>query len=66
MNNEKYSNKVVEVLVDGKSKTDKTILTGYSPQLKVVNFIGNAKVGDIVKVKINKVNRFSLIGKQII
>ena len=66
LNNEKYLNKVVEVLVDGKSKTDKTILTGYSPQLKVVNFIGNAKVGAIVKVKINKVNRFSLIGKQII
>ena len=42
------------------------MLTGYTPQLKVVNFKGKAKVGDIVKVKINKVNRFSLIGKQII
>lgn len=64
-NNKKYLHSVLEVMVDGISKNDSSRLTGYSPQLKVVNFNGNAKVGDIVKVKITSVNRFSLIGKQI-
>ncbi|AIV03719.1 2-methylthioadenine synthetase [Candidatus Malacoplasma girerdii] len=64
-NNKKYHNKIVEVLVDGYSKTDKNMLTGYSPQLKVVNFKGKANPGDLVMVKIKSVNRFSLIGEQI-
>lgn len=64
-NNLKYKNKVLEVLVEGVSKTNKNKLTGYSKQLKVVNFAGNAKPGDNVKVKIDLANRFSLEGKQI-
>lgn len=65
LNNEKYVGLELEVLVEGPSKTNADILTGYSPQQKVVNFIGNAKVGDIVKVKVESASRFSLNGKQI-
>jgi tRNA-2-methylthio-N6-dimethylallyladenosine synthase len=62
-NNQKWLNKIVEVLVEGKSKTDKSTWTGYSPQWKVVNFVGETNIGEIVKVKITKVSRFSLFGK---
>ena len=64
-NNEKYVGMELEVLVEGVSKTRDDILTGYSPQLKVVNFIGNAKPGDTVTVKITSASRFSLNGEQI-
>lgn len=63
--NEKFVGKVLDVLVDGVSKNNAKRLTGYSPQWKVVNFTGNAKIGDIVKVKINEASRFSLSGKQV-
>lgn len=63
--NEKFVGKVLDVLVDGVSKNNAKRLTGYSPQWKVVNFIGDAKIGDIVKVKINEASRFSLSGKQV-
>jgi tRNA A37 methylthiotransferase MiaB len=52
-------------LVEGKSKTDKKTWFGYSPQWKVVNFIGKAKVGQLVNVKIKKISRFSLFGEVI-
>jgi tRNA-2-methylthio-N6-dimethylallyladenosine synthase len=55
-------NKTVEVLVEGKSKTNDKIWTGYSPQWKVVNFSGKCKIGDIVKVKINNIGKFCLYG----
>ncbi len=64
-NNKKYLNKVVEVLIDGYSKTNKSKLTGYSEQSKVVNFDGTGKTGETVKVKILTANSFSLEGKQI-
>jgi len=64
-NNKKYLNKVVEVLVEGKSKTDEHMLFGYSREWKVVNFEGNAKPGEIVKVKITSISRFNLQGKQV-
>lgn len=63
--NEKFVGKVLDVLVDGVSKNNAKRLTGYSPQWKVVNFTGDAKIGDIVKVKINEASRFSLSGKQV-
>lgn len=64
-NNEKYIGKVLEVLVEGPSKTNSNILTGYSPQQKVVNFIGKSKPGDIVNVKIISASRFSLNGEEV-
>lgn len=65
LNNEKYIGLDVEVLVEGPSKTNLDVLTGYSPQQKVVNFIGNAKPGDLVMVHIDSASRFSLNGKQV-
>ena len=65
LNNEKYVGLELEVLVEGPSKTNEEVLTGYSPQQKVVNFTGTAKPGEIIKVKIESASRFSLNGKQI-
>ena len=65
LNNEKYIGLDVEVLVEGPSKTNPDVLTGYSPQQKVVNFIGNAQPGDLVMVHIDSASRFSLNGKQV-
>jgi tRNA-2-methylthio-N6-dimethylallyladenosine synthase len=51
-------------LVEGNSKTNKSVLFGYSREWKVVNFKGTAKEGDIVKVKISSASRFNLFGVQ--
>lgn len=64
-NNEKFVGKIVEVLVEGPSKKNSSILFGYSPEWKVVNFVGDANIGEIVKVKITKASRFSLSGELI-
>jgi len=64
-NNDNYIGKVIEILIDGKSRTNPDKLTGYSPNWKVVNFDGDGKVGDFVKVKILTSSRFSLNGIQI-
>lgn len=65
LNNEKYVGLDLEVLVEGPSKTDQNVLTGYSPQQKVVNFTGDAKPGQLVTVHIDSASRFSLNGRQI-
>lgn len=62
-NSNKYVNKIIDVLVEGPSKSNPNKLTGYSPEWKVVNFTGHAKVGEIVKVKIKTASRFSLNGE---
>lgn len=64
-NNNKYIGQTLEVLVDGVSKNDPNTLTGYSHNWKVVNFKGNAKPGDFVKVKITGSSLFSLNGEQV-
>ena len=64
-NNTRFVNQVVEVLVEGPSKKDKKIISGYSPQWKVVNFTGNAKSGEIVKVLITSASRFTLNGEMV-
>lgn len=59
-----YENKIVQVLVEGPSKNNDKILTGYTPQNMLVNFEGdNIKVGDLVKVKINKAYSWHLFGE---
>ena len=65
-NNQKFKDQVVEVLVDGLSKRNSNVYSGYTPENKLVNFTGNnVKVGDIVKVKITEVMSFSLNGEMI-
>lgn len=62
-NNNKYIGKVVDVLVDGPSKNNPNILTGYSHNWKVVNFTGKALPGQYVRVKITDTSLFSLNGE---
>ncbi|ABR48698.1 tRNA-i(6)A37 thiotransferase enzyme MiaB [Alkaliphilus metalliredigens QYMF] len=62
--NKAYLNKVVEVLVEGTSKTDDAKLMGRTPQSKLVNFAGNKEdIGQIVRVKITEPKTFSLNGE---
>ena len=65
LNNQKYKDQITEVLVDGPSKKNPDILSGYNREGKLVNFKGNAKEGDIVNVKITEVLSFSLNGEMI-
>ena len=65
---EKYSQSLVgqtlNVLVDGPSKTDVGMLSGYTESNKVVHFKGNETlIGSIIKVKINESHTYSLIGE---
>ncbi len=58
-----YDGKIVEVLVEGASKTDKNIFTGRTRQNKLVLFEhGTEKVGDIINVKINQVQTWLFKG----
>ena len=62
-NNQRFKDRIVEVLVDGISKRNSSVYSGYTPENKLVNFTGdNVKVGEIVKVKITEVQSFSLNG----
>ena len=63
LNNKKYQDQVVEVLVDGPSKKNSNIYSGYTKTGKLVNFKGEAKIGDFVEVKITEALSFSLNGE---
>lgn len=59
-----YEGKVVKVLVEGESKKDETVLSGYTEKNKVVNFKGpKAIIGQIVDVKITEAKTWSLNGE---
>lgn len=63
--NEAYLGKVVKVLVDGASKKNKDVYSGYTETNKLVNFTANnVKPGDIVEVRITACKTFSLDGEQ--
>uniref|UniRef100_UPI00261437A3 TRAM domain-containing protein n=1 Tax=Clostridium sp. TaxID=1506 RepID=UPI00261437A3 len=61
--NKVYEGKTVEVLVEGLSKNDENKLTGRTRNGKLVNFTGEAKVGDLVNIKVVRAQPFSLIGE---
>ena len=68
VNIEEYSKqmvgKIYDILVDGESKTDKTMMSGYTEANKMVHFKGDSSlIGKIVKVKINESHTYSLIGE---
>ncbi len=66
LNNQKYLGKVVKVLVDGKSKRNDDVYSGYSEENKLVNFTGdNVKQGDIVEVKITEIRSWSMNGEKV-
>lgn len=61
--NESMIDSAVEVLVEGRSKKNPSYLTGRSEGNKVVNFPGDISFrGEIVNVKINKIQTWSLEG----
>ena len=56
--------KTYAVLVDGESKTDSDMLSGYTECNKLVHFKGDSSlVGKIVNVKITESHTYSLIGE---
>lgn len=64
--NQKYLNQVVEVLVEGTSKKDDQMLTGYSKHNKLINFKGKKEdIGKIVKVKVTEVKTWALKGEEV-
>lgn len=63
---QQYLNKTVKVLVEGTSKRNKEILSGYSESNKLVNFKSNKKlVGKIVNVRITTCKSWTLEGEAI-
>ena len=61
-----FEGKTVKVLVEGPSKKNIEILSGYTEDMKLVNFKGNIdKVGQIVNVKITKAKTYTLEGEQV-
>ncbi|MGL4949906.1 MAG: MiaB/RimO family radical SAM methylthiotransferase, partial [Anaeroplasmataceae bacterium] len=66
-NNEKFIGQIVDVLVDGESKSGEDMLCGYSSHLKLTHFKSKDKsiIGKIVKVKITEVKTWFIIGELI-
>lgn len=59
-----YEGRIVQVLVDGPSKRNPGVLSGYTETNKLVNFTGTGvKAGDIVPVYITAAKTFSLDGE---
>jgi tRNA-2-methylthio-N6-dimethylallyladenosine synthase len=53
-----------KVLVDGVSKTDEGMLSGYTEENKLVHFKGDESlIGTIIDVKITESHTYSLIGE---
>lgn len=66
-NNQKYLGQKVKVLVEGPSKKNSDVLTGYTESQKLVNFKGDFHcIGKIVTVEITEANTWSLKGKVIL
>lgn len=64
--NKSLKDEVLEVLVEGQSSKDKTILTGRTRGFRTVNFPGDeSDIGKLVKVKITNPRSFSLMGEKV-
>lgn len=63
--NEAFLHRTVAVLVDGPSKKNPAVYSGYTPENKLVNFVSKgATSGDIISVKITDCKTWSLDGEQ--
>ena len=63
-NNQKYIGRKEKVLVEGPSKKNDRILTGYTESQKLVNFEGDFNcVGKIVTVEITEAGTWAFKGK---
>lgn len=66
LNNKNLIGSIQSVLVDGPSKKDENVFSGYTEGNKLVNFVPkNAKTGMIVQVKITNTNTWTLKGEEI-
>lgn len=66
LHNQKMVNQVVEVLVDGPSKKDPNVYSGYTPHQKLVNFKAeNVKSGDIIQVLVKEAKTWFLLGEHL-
>ncbi|MDD6467489.1 MAG: tRNA (N6-isopentenyl adenosine(37)-C2)-methylthiotransferase MiaB, partial [Erysipelotrichaceae bacterium] len=64
--NQKYVGKIVKVLVDGPSKKNPNIFSGYTETQKLVNFTcKDVQVGDIIDVEILEAKSWTLNGRQV-
>lgn len=62
--NDAYVGKVLKVLVEGTSKKNDQVLSGYAENSKLVNFTGSPElIGLIVEVEITKAKAWTLEGK---
>jgi tRNA-2-methylthio-N6-dimethylallyladenosine synthase len=55
-----------EVLVLGPSARDPQVLRGRTPEHRMVNFVGQAEVGDLVQVRIEEAGHHTLKGLQVV
>lgn len=63
ISNSKYLDKIVNVLVLGKSEKGEDKVMGYTENMKLVNVVGGPElIGQIVKVKITDTKSFSMDG----
>ena len=64
--NQKYLGQVVKVLVEGPSKKNPDVLSGYTEHNKLINFKGDASmVGQIVDVRVTEAKTWALTGEQL-
>jgi tRNA-2-methylthio-N6-dimethylallyladenosine synthase len=56
--------RIEEVLVEGPSRTDQTVLRGRTRRNTTVNFAGDAKAGELVRVHIESATSTTLRGTQ--
>ena len=64
--NQKYLGQVVKVLVEGPSKKNPDVLSGYTEHNKLINFKGDASmVGQIVDVLVTEAKTWALTGEQV-
>ena len=56
--------RVEEVLVEGSSRTDESLLRGRTRRNTTVNFSGDARPGDLVEVRIERATSTTLSGAQ--
>jgi tRNA-2-methylthio-N6-dimethylallyladenosine synthase len=62
--NARFQDQIVEVLVEGPSKNDETVMSGYTRHQKLVNFPADPSViGQIVNVKIVEAKTWHLRGE---
>jgi tRNA-2-methylthio-N6-dimethylallyladenosine synthase len=66
LNNQKWVGKTVKVLVDGPSRKNDQVFSGYTEHNKLVNFTAeNVQPGDIIDVKITEHRSWTLRGEMV-